>query len=269
MPTDRVLIVDDEEPVRRSLRKALVREGLAIEEAASGEEALRLLAQSPFDLVLSDIRMRKVSGLDLLAEIKEQWPDVIVILLTGYASLESAIQALRQGANDYLLKPASIHEVRASVREGLAKRQEALRRQDLMLKLREGILELSGTRNGEPGPTASGETAGPQQEAPPSELLRVGELTVDLARYQVAIAGTPVELTATEFRLLVCLLDNPGRVLHYGELVARALGYECDPLEARQLIMPHVSNLRRKLRVRPDSPDLIKNVRGVGYSLSV
>lgn len=268
MPTDRILIVDDEEPVRRSLRKALAQEGLVIEDAANGEEALHLLAQAPFDLVLTDIRMSKISGLDLLAEIRERWPDLVVILLTGYASLESAIEALRQGAHDYLLKPASIHEVRASVREGLAKRQEALRRQDLMLRLREDILELSRAGNGEPASVTAGEPAGPQQEGQPPDLLRVGDLTVDRARYHVAVAGTPVELTATEFRLLVCLLDNPGRVLRYPELVAKANGYECEPFEARQLIMPHMSNLRRKLRVRADSPELIKNVRGIGYTLS-
>jgi DNA-binding response OmpR family regulator len=268
MPTDRILIVDDEESVRASLRKALAQEGLVIEEARSGEEALQILARLSFDLVLTDIRMSEMSGLDLLAEIREHWPDIVVILLTGYASLESAIQALRQGAHDYLLKPASIHEVRASVREGLTKRQEALRRQDLLVRLREGILELSRGQNEEPALSLSKEPPGQQQEEePPPRWLQMGDLTVDRARYLVAVAGTPVALTPTEFRLLVCLLDNRGRVLHYQELVEKVHRYECDLFEARQLIMPHVSNLRRKLRTRPDSPDPIKNVRSVGYTL--
>jgi DNA-binding NtrC family response regulator len=116
-PAARILIVDDEEPVRVSLRKALAQQNVIIEEAGSGESALHILSQSSFDLVLTDIRMGEMSGVDLLAEIRELWPDVVVILLTGYASLESAIQALRRGAHDYLLKPASIHEVRSSVRE--------------------------------------------------------------------------------------------------------------------------------------------------------
>ena len=256
----RILIVDDEESILLSLRKALAHEGLMIEEARNGREALQLLSRAPFDLVLTDIRMEGMSGLDLLAEIKSRWPDTVVILLTGYASLESAIQALRQGAHDYLIKPVSIREVRASVREGLSKRREALRRQELLARLRESILELSRDQSASPPKQ-------PQEENS-SRWLRVGDLVVDRAKHSVTIGGTPVSLTPTEFRLLLCLLDNRERVLRYQELVREVHGYECDPYEAKQLIMPHVSNLRQKLRTRPDSPNPIKNIRGVGYIFS-
>jgi len=257
----RILIVDDEESVLLSLRKALMHEGWLIQEAGSGKEALQLLSRLPFDLVLTDIKMEEVSGLELLAEIKHRWPGTVVILLTGYGSLESAIQALRQGAHDYLLKPVSIHEVRDSVREGLAKRRKALRQQELLATLRESILELSRDQGESPSKE-------PQEENS-SRWLRVGDLVVDRARHSVTIAGTPVSLTPTEFRLLVCLLDNRDRVLRYQELVREVHGYECDPYEAKQLIMPHVSNLRQKLRTGPESPSFIKNVRGVGYIFSI
>lgn len=264
----RILIVDDELAVRSSLRKALAQRDLVIEEARSGEEALQILSRLSFDLVLTDIKMGEVSGLDLLAEIRNHWPDTAVILLTGHASLASAIQALRQGAHDYLIKPASIYEVRASVQEGLARRQEALHRQDLLVRLREGILELSQGRGEEPDPGLSKNPPGQQQREDPSppRWYQVGDLTVDRARYLVVVAGTRVTLTPTEFQLLLCLLDNRGCVLRYQELVEKVHGYECDLFEARQLLMPHVSNLRRKLRTKADSPDLIKNVRGVGYT---
>jgi DNA-binding response OmpR family regulator len=265
MSRPRILIVDDEEAVRTSLRKALAQECLAIEEATSGEEALEVLSRLPFELVLTDIRMDEVSGLDLLTEIRNRWPDTVVILLTGYASLESAIQALRQGAHDYLIKPASIHEVRASVRDGLDKRQEAIHRRDLLARLREGILELSQPQGEESASSSSKEPPRSSEGDMDSKWLQIGDLTVDKDQYLVAVAGTPIELTSTEFRLLVCLLDNRGRVVPYQELVEKVHGYECDLFEARQLIMPHVSNLRRKLRVEPDGSDPIKNVRGVGY----
>ncbi len=253
-----ILIVDDEQAVRRALRKALAHERPHLAEARSGEEALQLLARHPFDLVLTDIRMREVSGLDLLAEIKNRWPDTAVILLTGYASLESAIQALRQGAHDYLVKPASLHEVRASVREGLARRREALRRRGLLDQLREGILELS---QGQP-PVRT------QPENPPGEQWQVEDWIVDRMSRSVTVGGAPVELTAIEFQLFLCLLKQRGRVLSYQEAVRQVYGYECDRLEARQLIMSHVSHLRQKLRAGPDSPNPIKNVRGVGYILA-
>ena len=205
--------------------------------------------------------MEEVSGLDLLAEIKSRWPDTVVILLTGYASLESAIQALRQGAHDYLIKPVSIREVRASVREGLSKRWEALHRQELLARLRESILELSRDQGERP----------PKEphEDDSSRWLRVGDLVVDRAKHSVTVAGTPVSLTPTEFRVLLCLIDNRDRVLRYQELVREIHGYECDLFEAKQLIMPHVSNLRQKLRTGADSPNFIKNVRGVGYIFSI
>ena len=267
MAMARILIVDDETAVRASLRKAVAQEGLIVEEARSGEEALGMLSRLPFELVLTDIRMEGVSGLDLLAQIRNRWPDTEVILLTGYASLESAIQALRQGAHDYLVKPASIHEVRASVREGLEKRQEAIRRRELLARLREGILELSREQGEGPASGLSGEPSGSREE-PVCDWLQVGDLIVDKARYLVARAGNQVDLTSTEFRLLLCLLDNRGRVVRYQELVEKVHGYDCNLYEARQLIIPHVSNLRRKLRTRHDSPKLIENVRGVGYILS-
>jgi DNA-binding response OmpR family regulator len=263
----RILIVDDEVAVRASLREALNQDDMVIEEAASGEEALERLSLSPFELVLTDIRMAGVSGLDLLASIKSQWPDTIVILLTGYASLDSAIQALRQGAHDYLVKPASIHEVRASVREGLEKRQEAVRRRDLLARLREDILELSREPAEEASPGQAMAPPAAVDEGPSSEWVQLGDLTVDKARYLVAVGGTPVALTSTEFRLLVYLLDHRGCVVRYQDLVENVQGYECDLFEARQLIIPHVSNLRRKLGAHSDGANLIENVRGIGYIL--
>jgi DNA-binding response OmpR family regulator len=263
--TARILIVDDEEAVRASLCEALAQEGRIIEEAASGQEALDVLSLSPFELVLTDIRMDEVSGLDLLARIKDRWPDTVVILLTGHASLDSAIQALRRGAHDYLIKPASIHEVRSSVREGLDKRQEAIRRRDLLTRLREDILELSREPGEEAVPSHATEPLPEVEEGPPPGQVTVGELTVDKARYTVAVTGTPVPLTSTEFRLLVYLLDHRGCLVRYQELVEKVQGYECDLYEAKQLIIPHVSNLRRKLRTKADGANLIENVRGIGY----
>ena len=253
-----ILLVDDEDAIRLSLRKALAYEDMAIHEARSAEEALQLLSQTSFDLVLTDIRMAMLSGLDLLGAISDRWPDTVVILLTGYASIESAVQALRKGAHDYLIKPVSIDEVRASIREGLAKHRETSRRQEMLATLRESILELS-------------EKEGPQglQSSEPAEArwLRAGNLVVDRAKRLVTVAGSLIALTPTEYQILLHLLDNRDRVLGYQELVRGVYRYECDSAEARRLIMPHVSNLRRKLRTEPGSHDLIENVRQVGYTL--
>lgn len=256
----RLLIVDDEEEIRLSLRKALAHEGLQIQDAQSAEEAMQVLSRAPCDLVLTDIRMGTVDGLDLLAEIKAHWPDVVVILLTGYASVESAVQALRRGAHDYLVKPVSIHDVRATIREALSKRRETLDRQTILNSLRMGILALSSAPS-EPAPAQPRETEGPHR-------LQVGDLVVDRLKHTITVADEQVLLTPMEFCLLLYLLEHPERVVSYQELVQQLHGYTCDPLEAKRLIMPHVSHLRHKLRTRPDGPDLIENVRGIGYILS-
>ncbi len=252
-----ILIVDDEEAVRFSLRKALAHEDVLISEARSGEEAVELLSQAPFALVLTDIRMGRVDGLGLLATIRERWPETVVILLTGYASVASAVEALRRDAYDYLTKPVSIAQVRSTIREGLAKHREMCRRRDVLATLREGVLELAeGARH----PRSKRESE-PQR-------LRAGHLTVDPSRHVASVAGTPVDLTPTEFRVLLCLLDRRDRVIGYQELVRQVYGHSCTTDEAKQLIMPHISNLRQKLRAASCSPDLIENVRGVGYVLS-
>lgn len=251
-----ILLVDDEDTIRLSLRKALSHENVAIHEARSGGEALQLLSRTSFDLVLTDIRMEDLSGLDLLASIRDRFPDTVVILLTGYASVESAVQALRNGAYDYLIKPVSIDAVRASIREGLAKRMETRHRQEVLALLRESILELSEERT----PNLQSE----DQTEP--RWLRVGNLVVDIAKLVVTVAGSQITLTPTEYQVLTRLLDGRGRVLGYQELVRQVYGYECGFTEARKLIMPHVSNLRRKLFREPDTPNLIENVRGAGYT---
>jgi len=203
--------------------------------------------------------MGPVDGLDLLAAIAERWPETVVILLTGYASVRSAVQAMRYGAHDYLMKPVSVAEVRTCIRTGLDKHREMSRRHDLLAALRDGVLELTGT----PGPEKPGS---PQQTV--SEHLTSGDLTIVPSTHHVTVAGTSVELTPTEFRLLLCLARRQGRVIGYADLARQVYEQRCSTEDAKQLLMPHISNLRAKLRTAPGRPGRIENVRTVGYILS-
>jgi DNA-binding response OmpR family regulator len=256
----RILIVDDEQRVRFTLGMALTADDLVCDQAESSEEALQLLASQPYDLVVTDIRMGPVSGLDLLSEIRRRWPGIIVILLTGYASVDSAVQALRRGANNYLTKPVSIEELRAAVREGLAARREALHQQQLLTILRDGILELSG----EDGPQEESSL----ENSDDSRWQRVGDLVIDRMKYTVSAQDKLIDLTPTEFRLLLCLAENQEQVCAYRDLARQVYGHTASTPEAKRLIMPHVSNLRSKLRRASSCSDLIENVRGVGYTIA-
>jgi len=108
----RVLVVDDEEPVMLTIQGILELDGYAVTTTSSGEHALELLGTQPFDVLLADLRLDDMEGIDLLREARRQSPDIVPIMLTGYASLETAVQALREGAYDYLFKPCDVAELR-------------------------------------------------------------------------------------------------------------------------------------------------------------
>jgi len=267
-----ILVVDDEGANRYSVSKTLQRVGYMVSEAASGEEALDIMKENSFDVVLTDIRMPGLDGVELLRRIKEESPDSIVILMTAYASLGTAVEALRLGAHDYLIKPSSSQDIRQSVMRGLERAQNLKRRRDLLDAIRNDVFELANT-DFDAIPTTDRFTD-PQVEpesvssdAAPSSM-QLGPLTVYPGRYQISVGQKDIDLTPTEFDLLLYLAAHRGRVVPCHELVREVRGYAVEEAEAREVIRPHVSNLRRKLKSAEQDADLIVNVRGIGYRLS-
>lgn len=268
----RVLVVDDEGANRYSVSKTLQRVGYIVSEAATGEEALEIMGKQLFDVVLTDIRMPGLDGVELLRRIKEDSPDVIVILMTAYASLGTAVEALRLGAHDYLIKPSSSQDIRQSVARGVERAQNLKRRRALLEAIRSDVFELASTAVEPPAApleiiTSDDTDYEPMNEpSPPS--MQLGPLTVHPGRYQIAVGDQNIDLTPTEFDLLLYLAAHRGRVVPCYELVREVRGYAVDEAEAREVIRPHVSNLRRKLKSAEQDADLIVNVRGIGYRLS-
>src|SRR5258707_12539775 len=127
-----VLVVDDEGAIRYSISKTLQRVGYQVSAAASGEEALEMLSNQSFDVVLTDIRMPGLTGVELLAKIKERAPDSIVILMTGYASLGTAVENLGLGAHDFPIQPSNSHEISPNVARGLERAHNLPRRRVLL-----------------------------------------------------------------------------------------------------------------------------------------
>ena len=162
-------------------------------------------------------------------------------MLTAHGSLESAIEALRQGASDYLLKPISPEALLHSVAEGLRKRKE--RRQ---AQTRAGVLIEPGNR-----------------------VQLPGGITIDLAKREMYALGQSIQLTPTEGKLLGVLLADPGRVFGHRELVRLVQGYDTKDWEAPEVLRPLVSRLRRKLGKLPGGIDWIRSVRGTGYVLEI
>lgn len=270
-----VLVVDDEGANRYSVSKTLQRVGYVVDEASSGEEALNHVEKQEFDVVLTDIRMQGIDGIELLRRVKDASPDAIVILMTGYASLGTAVEALRLGAHDYLIKPSSSQDIRSSVARGIERARNLKRRRRLLDAIKTDVFELAreDVESARIAFDASFERSTQQQYSeripePVSNTMQLGPLTVYPGRYQISVGDKPIDLTPTEFDLLLYLAAHRGRVVPCHELVREVRGYAVDESEAREVIRPHVSNLRRKLKGAGEEADLIVNVRGIGYRLS-
>jgi DNA-binding response OmpR family regulator len=267
--TARVLVVDDEQSVRVTLGEVLSREGYEVLTATSGQEALQVMADMTVDLVMVDLKMEGMDGLTLMGEIKQRWPATVLIVLTGYATLESALKALRYGAHDYFLKPSGPEDIKRSVREGLEKRWREVRRKDLLAQIEAGVRELTAedlSMEAAKEPGALGDAAPGQPESPP--LLEVGPLVIDLRKHMATLNGKPLKLTPVEFGTLTHLAREAGRVVTCSTLVKEVQGYDCHEQEARTIMKTHIRHLRQKLESEPSNPEYILNVRGVGYMLA-
>jgi DNA-binding response OmpR family regulator len=271
-----VLVVDNEEVVRSMLQAALAREEYDVVSAVSAEDALRKLGVLTFEVVITDLRLHGVDGVQLLREIQRRWPDTITIVVTGYPGLESAVAALRAGAHDYLVKPCPPSEIRRSVQEGIAKRRGLARRLELMQALEkqliDGLRAIRGVTplvRGVTGELPLLPQTGQLKDLRKAHILRAGSFIIDYDQHEALLGDTPLELTPTEFDILCALVERAPAVLSPQEIARRVFDYDVNEPEARELVRWHVHHLRRKLEIDPDQPHMLKNVRGIGYKLDL
>lgn len=255
--TARILVVDDEKTARKSLADILQLEGYEVKAVEDGPTALANLKNQDFELILLDIRMPKMDGIEVMRQAKEISPNTQVILLTAHGSLESAIEALRFGAHDYLIKPSSPQEILSSIAGALTRHSEAQRKRLLLGQMETSLQQLKDTEGVE-----LSAYAGQRVISLPDNVM------VDFARREIWRGNERVTLTPTEGKLLKVLLENRGRVMTHRDLVFLVQGYEITDWEAPEVLRPLVSRLRRKLSSFPDGDKWISNVRGTGYVLN-
>ena len=253
-----VLLVDDERTARLSLAEILSMEGYQVTAAGGGQAALQVLRAREFDLVLCDLKMPMVDGLEVLAFCRDRWPATEVVLLTAYGTLDTAVEALRRGASDYLLKPARPDAVMASLDKALLKRSQQRARRSLIGTLVETLAAIQQVEGvSEPASAMTKQTG----------VLEGHGIVLDQERRIAVQDGSPLALTPTEFDLLVALMQAAGRPIGAKDLVVRVLGYVGDDgKETRSLIRVHVSRLRQKIEMNPAEPQIIVTVRGSGYA---
>jgi DNA-binding response OmpR family regulator len=222
-----ILLVDDEESVQRLLAYPLEREGFRVVQARDGEEALERFARHHIDLVVLDVMLPRLDGLDVCKRLRAE-SNVPIIMLTARDDELDKVLGLELGADDYITKPFSIREFRSRVRA-------LLRR------------------------AANPPRPGPGEE----ELIAVDGLRIDLGRRSVEVREEPVQLTYVEFELLRTMAAHPGRV-YSRRMLLEALWGGADYREPRTIDV-HVRHLREKLEADPREPEYILTVRGVGY----
>jgi len=223
----RILLVDDEQAVQKLLSYPLRKEGYEVIRARDGREALERFAEQRFDLVVLDIMLPKLDGIEVCRRLRSR-SQVPIIMLTAKDDEVDKVQGLEMGADDYITKPFSVREFRSRVKAAL--------RRTAMLR--------SGPGGGEP--------------------IVAGKLRIDFERREVTVAGQSARLTFVEFELLSALAGSPGRV-HSREMLLERVWGDSGYRDPRTIDV-HIRHLREKLEPDPKHPEYLLTVRGVGYS---
>src|SRR2546421_1391418 len=226
-PSPTILLVDDEDSVRKLLAFPVERDGYSVVQAADGEEALRQFAEHDIDLVVLDIMLPQLDGLEVCKRLRAT-SSVPIIMLTARDDELDKVIGLELGADDYITKPFSIREFRSRVRALLRRSRVS-------------------------------QSPGEEQD----ERIEHDGLVIDVARRAVEVRGAPVQLTYVEFELLRALAAQPGRVFSR-RMLLEALWKSADYRDPRTIDV-HVRHLREKLEAEPRTPGDILTVRGVGY----
>jgi DNA-binding response OmpR family regulator len=264
----RILVVDDQPGVRFFLKEVLEGEGYSVVAADSGETALEHIPRETFDVAIIDLVMKEVGGIEVLRALKRAAPSTAAIVLTAHGSLETAVEALREGAHDYLFKPCKTSRLRRSVRTALTKNRREERRLEVLSNL-EGLLtrSLEELRDATDEPPATDSEPAQESEMETAHFLEKGDLSVDFARHLIKVDGNVVQLSPTEFDVLAYLISEAPRVVSTEELAREAQGYE-DPWEASETVRYHIYRIRQKIEDCTGRRDVIHTVRGVGYTIA-
>ncbi|MBV6396109.1 MAG: Alkaline phosphatase synthesis transcriptional regulatory protein PhoP [Anaerolineales bacterium] len=258
-PTGRILIIDDEAALRQTLARILQRAGHTVSTAESGALGLSLLANTAFDLVHLDIRMPDMNGLEILKTIHASHPELPVILFTAQPDLNSALEALRLGASDYLLKPLQPEVLLERTRAALARRVKDRRKREIQSQIEALQTELKNLEADEATPPSADATRHPER------FLSRGNLILDLLARRVSVGGRAVDLPPTAFDYLLVLARHAPNLVDYQTLVAEAQGYTAAPREAQELVKWHIHHIRQAIEPDSQKPVYIINVRGAGY----
>ncbi len=225
----RVLVVDDEPSFREGLRVALTSEGFDVELAEDGEEALARHDADPPDIMLLDVMLPRMSGIDVCRAIRTDHDTPIIMVSAKREEIDTVV-GLEVGADDYVAKPYRVRELVARMRTVLRRRER------------------------------------PGEEAETASRITVGGVALDHDRHEVLVSGVPIDLPLKEFDVLALLMTNAGLVVTRQALIDRVWGY--DYVGDTKTLDVHIKRLRSKIEADPSSPERIVTIRGLGYKFA-
>lgn len=262
-PSGHILIIDDEASLRQTMARILLRAGFEVTTVASGQETLAILNEHSFDLIYLDIRMPDMNGLDVLKIIHEQSPDLPVVLFTAQPDLHSAVEALRRGATDYLMKPLKPELIVDRTRTIISDQAKKKRRREIQRQMEELQAEIDSLDGLIPTERKTGQLVDPNS----NRFIKRGALTLDLHTHRVMINDRTVSLAPTSFDYLIVLARHSPQTVDFQTLVAEAQGYQTDAREAQELTKWHIHNIRQAIETDVHSSIHVVNIRGSGYRL--
>lgn len=227
----KLLVVDDDTDIRELLEFDLAQSGYDVDTAIDGADGLQKALMNNYDLILLDVMMPKINGFDVCKNIKNQKPDIPILLLTAKGTIKDKTDGFDSGADDYIVKPFDIQEVLLRVR---------------VLLRRNSKNEIS-----------------PKRE---KEILNVGDIELFPDFLETSIKGKKIKLTPTEFEILYCLLQHFDQSVTLAVLLNEVWGYDSD--EDVRMLRVHVGGLRQKIESDPKHPIYLQTVTNVGYKLT-
>ena len=232
--SDSILVVEDDLDIADLIRVNLSELGIAIEHAATGDEGLSLALSKSYALLLLDVMLPGKNGLDICREVRASKPEQAIVMLTSKNSETDRVLGLELGADDYMTKPFSVRELQARVRAQLRK-----------------VHMLSQIRN-------SSESQ--------DNALHIGDLVIDTKQHTVTLCEKALDLTATEFDLLLYLAKHPNQVFSRSQLLESVWGYHHSGYE--HTVNSHINRLRSKIEKNATNPSVVQTVWGVGYKFN-
>jgi len=229
--SDYILMVDDDEEVLGTLTRTLKKQGYEVNGATSGSKGLQAIKDRVPDLLILDIIMPRMTGLDVCRQLRADasYNTMPILFLSARNDTEDVVKGLDLGGDDYITKPFELTELNARVRSLLRRFQR-------------------------------------EPDGQASLILSYGELTLDANSHQLDVSGTPVQLTSTEYRLIQHMMENAGKVLSATHLLQHVWLYPENAGDP-DLVRAHIRNLRAKIEENSSDPQYIKTVHGLGYSL--